>query len=372
MSYLARRYFPIVTVFLCLLVMDGCGDDSDINLDEGWKWPTTEKVIGQEGGTVEVTDPTSTLYGVKVEIPAGALAQETNIVIEDRWFASFLPAGLTSSSPIADFSPDTMFLKDIQITFPIQTIPSGDDGKILAAFYWDSAKGEWVVVPPQKVNDSKMTIKTGKFGAFRWGIVSLTEVEPETVTAWMEDMFGNWAELQAAVIDRLVEPWISVIENPQSFDSCAVQNSIISQLSIMRDVARQGVADYLATKNFMDKCFYCVESGICTDCNVDKLISGQPVLWLQKEWEGWIWGFIAQWGAGPIADLLCLPGVPELAGIYVAEGYYVQAMEELGCDWRCMLENGNLQFYFDLLVGNASSYSIFAIEFYRSVNGCTP
>jgi hypothetical protein len=39
------------------------------------------KVIGPEGGTIEVTDPTSPLYGTRVEIPEGALEQETTIKI---------------------------------------------------------------------------------------------------------------------------------------------------------------------------------------------------------------------------------------------------------------------------------------------------
>jgi len=75
MRYLEFRFFSIVAVSLCLLVADGCSDDSDLNLNEGWEWPSTQQVIGPEGGTMEVTDTTSALYGVKAEIPAGALAQ---------------------------------------------------------------------------------------------------------------------------------------------------------------------------------------------------------------------------------------------------------------------------------------------------------
>jgi hypothetical protein len=37
--------------------------------------------IGPLGGTVEVTDPTSPLYGVRIDIPAGALYEETTITI---------------------------------------------------------------------------------------------------------------------------------------------------------------------------------------------------------------------------------------------------------------------------------------------------
>jgi hypothetical protein len=66
-----------------------------------------------------------------------------------------------------------------------------------------------------------------------------------------------------------------------------------------------------------------------------------------------------------------LPLVPgELVGVYVAEARYLQAARELKCDWRCLLLNGDIEFYVDLLLGNACSFSIFAIEFYRSNEGC--
>jgi hypothetical protein len=376
MRYSVCRYFSLIAVFLCLVIMDGCGSDSDsdLNLAEGWKWQTTEQVIGPEGGTVEVTDSNSTLYGVKVEIPAGALAQETNIVIQDKWFASLLPAGVTSSYPIVEFSPETTFLKNIQITFPIQSIPSGDDGIILSAFYWNSAKGKWIVVFPQQVNDSKMTIKTDKFGLFEWGLVSLTEVEPETVTAWMEDMFEAWGDLQKAILDKLLDPWKLVIEDPQNLLYCDTQDSIMSQLSFIRDVARQRVADYLATNNVLNECQICTyhypifdENPDCVPsvCDPTELITGQPGLWAVKEYQIFIERI---WVEGCAAVLPYIPS--ELVGVYVAEARYLQAAKALHCDWRCMLLKGDIEFYVDLLLGNACSFSILAIEFYRSQEGC--
>lgn len=371
MRYLVFRFFSIVAVSLCLLVVDGCSDDSDLNLNEGWEWPTTEQVIGPEGGTIEVTDSTSQLYGVKVEIPAGALDQETNIVIQDKWVASLLPAGLTSDYPIVEFGPDTKFLKDIQITFPVKYIPSGDDGKILCAFYWDSAKGRWIVVSPKRVIGSEMIIETNKFGLWRWGIVSLSEVETETVADWMEDLFGTWSELQKAVIDQL-DPFISVIEDPQNLIYCGTQDSLLSSLSSTREVALQRTADYLASTPALSECKICDENDTCSDCVSDagKMINDlQPLEWAIKEWQMAIelWWATGLAGAGPMP-----PGLDDLVGAWLAEGMYKDAIRQVGCDWRCVLKNGSFPFYTDLLVGNACTLYIFFIEAYRSVNGCQP
>jgi len=38
-------------------------------------------IIGPSGGTVEVTNPSSPLFGVKIEIPPNSLSQETTITI---------------------------------------------------------------------------------------------------------------------------------------------------------------------------------------------------------------------------------------------------------------------------------------------------
>jgi hypothetical protein len=374
MMHLVIRFFSIAAVSLFLVVMDGCGDGGDdLNLDEGWKFPTTEKVIGPEGGTIEVTDTTSTLYGVKVKIPAGALAQETNIVIQGKWFASILPTGLTSDYPIVEFGPNNTFLKDIQIALPVKSIPSGDDGKILSAFYWDPTKEKWIVIFPEQFIDSEMIIETNNFGLWRWGIVSLAEVETETVTSWMENLFGAWGDLHKAILDELIVPWSEVIQDPQNLRYCDVQDSIMSQLSVIREGARQGLADYLTTSNVLNECPICTYDGffdftpdcVPSVCDPTELTTGQPIGWVIKEYQN-IWE--TAWAEAAASIVPLVPS--DLVGAYVAGGFYVQAAKEFKCAWRCMLQHGDYQFYFDLLLGNASSLSILAIEVYRSNEGC--
>lgn len=371
-------FFRFVVIFLsyCLVVMDGCGDGGDLDLGEGWEWPTTQREIGPEGGIIEVTDTTSTLYGIKVFIPEGALDQKTTIVIQDKWVASPLPAGLTSDYPMVELSPSTTFLKDIKIAFPVLDIPSGDDGEILGAFYWEPTKEKWIVTFPERFIDTEMIIETNKFGLWRWGSVSLDDVEPETATSWMENMFEGWADLHEAILDELIVPWSKVYQDPQELRFCEVQDSIKSELLIIHQTARQGVADYLATNDVLDQCPICSTTNfaeylsgdldcIPSVCDPTELATGQPFGWLINEFKGYIEALRIEMVFAP------LPGVPgELMGILVAESYYLNGAIYYNCAWRCLLENGNLEFYFDLLASNASYLSMLGIEIYNAQEGC--
>lgn len=352
MKYLKFRSFLITTISLSVLLVGGCGDgDGGPPLEQTTR---VEKVIGPEGGTVEVTDPSSEIYGVKVEIPAGALAEETTIIIEETRYAPSLPTGLTSGNPIVNLSPDTPFLKDIEITFPIQNIPNGDE-EILCGFYWDTDNANWIVVPPEQINDNEMIIKTNHISLWRWGTVLLNEVETETVTAWMEDMFDDWSQLQTIVEDQL-EPFTSAIQDWENWVYCDNQDAILSLLDFMAQGAEERIAEYL--ESVWDVCKICDSENVCVNCDARELIIGQPVEWLEIEIEIYM------------TELQLSEVLGEILGKMVAWVQYEEAIHSLGCDYRCILENGNFDFYTDLLVGNISMFSIFAIVLYQSNNPC--
>lgn len=313
-----------------------------------------ESVIGPEGGTVEVADRNSPIYGVKLEIPAGALAHEATIIISQTESAPSLPAGLISYNPFVNLNTDTPFLKDIEITFPIQNIPNGDE-EILSGFYWDTDNANWIVVPPEQINDNEMIIKTNHISLWRWGTVLLNEVETETVTAWMEDMFEDWSELQTAVEDQL-EPFTSAIEDWENWVFCDNQDAILSFLDFMAQGAEERIAEYL--ENVWDVCKICDTENVCVNCDASELITGQPVEWLEIEIEIYF------------TEQLLSAKLGEILGKMAAWVQYQEAIHSLGCDYRCILENGNFGFYTDLLVGNISMFSIFAIVLYQSHNPC--
>ena len=364
MKYLRYRLFAMITLSLCILpLMDGCGDgDGDPPAEQTGR---VESVIGPEGGTVEVTDPNSSIKGVKVTIPPGAVAQKTTIFIEQTWDAPKLPTGLSIDYPIINFGSSTTFLKDIEITFPVGYIPS-KEGDILGAFYWNPTKAKWIVIPARQVNDYKLTIRTSNFGLSRWGTVRLSELDDDTVKASMEDMqemFNAWNELKTAMTTKL-QPFISVIQNPTNLANCNTQDSILSFLSSMRQETLQGVTNYLSSEIVLNNCKICDRDGTCySNCDPNKLISGQPLEWLQKEVQ--IWFEEMFWSSMCPFDLL-----GPICGKMVAWAKYQEAIRSLTCDWRCIVKNGNLDFYSDLLLGNVCSFSIFGIEYYRSFHPC--
>jgi hypothetical protein len=81
--------------------------------------PEASATIGPAGGIVEVTNPSSPLYGVKVEVPAGALDKDTTITINNR--ISELPAPDTAVkvSKTISLSPENIvFNVPVTITIP--------------------------------------------------------------------------------------------------------------------------------------------------------------------------------------------------------------------------------------------------------------
>ncbi len=372
MRYLIRRFITIMTISFCVLLMDGCGDGDDgAPSEETEPINRAESVIGPEGGTVEVTDPDSAIKGVKVTIPPGALAQNTTVSISigQTWNAPGLPSGLSSDYPVFNLLSGAAFLKDVEITLPVKYLPSVE-GHILGAYYWNTAKAKWIIIPARQVNDTRQTIATKNLGLFRWGTIRLNEVDDDTVIASMEDMqsmFDAWTSLKQGIESRL-NPLMQVLTNPtplRNLTRCDTQNEILGMLASLRAEALQGVAEYLATPDVVNNCTICDLNNNCvaSACDANELISGQPIDWLREEIE--IYFDEIYYSALCPIDLL-----GPICGKMVAWAKYQEAIRTLGCDWRCIVANGNLDFYSDLLLGNVCSFSMFGIELYRTQHPC--
>ncbi len=359
------RFFAVIAICSCALLIDGCGFEKD---DDGDPSGRAAKEIGPEGGTVAVTDSDNPLYGVRVTIPAGALAQKTTISIEEGPYGATFPAGVSYDHPVVNFAPDVTFLTDVEITFPITYIPTNEED-ILGAYYDSPTKARWIIVPARSVNSDNITIRTRDFGLYSWGTIRLSEVDDSTIMASMGDMqtmFDAWNQLTEALKVK-VQQMTSALQNPANFNKCATQNAVLSLLATWRQQALQSVTTHLATAAVQDNCKMCgLITGACTPytCDPNKLISGQPIEWLRQEAD--IWFSDMFWSASCPIDLL-----GPLAGKMMAFAKYSAAVEELQCDWRCVLQNGDYDFYFNLLLGNVCTFSILGIEMYRTQHPCT-
>ena len=76
-----RLKFCAVLISAIIIFIFACGGKSE----SGWNGDAelgASAVIGSVGGTVEVTNSSSPLYGIKVEVPPDALNTDSTISIE--------------------------------------------------------------------------------------------------------------------------------------------------------------------------------------------------------------------------------------------------------------------------------------------------
>jgi hypothetical protein len=224
-----------------------------------------------------------------------------------------------------------------------------------------------VVNPARRVDGgSQLVVSTNRLELCRWGTVRLSEVDDETVKAWMDDLQGmvdDWEQLKAQLLAEL-QPLLAVVEDPSSLARCSTQDAILSTLAAWRADALAGVTTHVAT--LAGVCTICDRGGtncIAPVCDADALVSGQPLIWLQKEAQIWMRSMFIS-SACPIDALG--PIVEKL----VAWGMYQEAIRELRCDWRCVVKHGDPAFWGDLLLGNVCTFSIYGIEVWRSHAGC--
>ncbi|RKY44130.1 MAG: hypothetical protein DRP81_05995 [Candidatus Omnitrophota bacterium] len=153
-------YFGVDTVMDGNVTWDSAYYDSvEINVVAG----DVSNVIGPEGGVIEVTDPASPLYGIKVEIPAGALEQETAITIGQAIAAPSLPPELTPLSPVVTFQPEGLYFNlPVKITIPYDG-SNVDENTLILPFKWAESEQYWYTACVSDINEGSIEIATSHF-----------------------------------------------------------------------------------------------------------------------------------------------------------------------------------------------------------------
>ena len=374
MKYLRLLFLVKITVAISsVLLISGCGDDDNNILVPKTSW---QKEIGPAGGTVVVTERSSPIYGVKIEIPAGALAQKATIIISEseNVSAPTLPAGITSDYPNVKISSTEPFLNNIKITFPVWNIPISDE-EILSAFYLQTDNAAWTIVIPTQIKDKQMIITTDHLSLWRWGVISLDEVDLETITAAMAEIFyvGDVNELRT-VVENKIAPFTSTfdswIDYFNHWNRCADRQAVADILNHIIQVTEAGITEYLGTQSVIDACdpvYVCeLNHMLLTD------EQGRLMKWAEVEIRALFgeafWSMLPGFGKGVAGDVLM-----ELLGKALIEAQYRGAVKyELGCDYRCIFKNGNFNFYVNVLVCNISYLALFGMEVYEYHDPCTP
>ncbi len=107
---------------------------------------TTAQNVGSAGGLVEVSDPSSQIYGASVSIPPGALNEEKLITIVEEPSPAPMPTNLVPAGPSIRFGPEgTIFNEAVTIVVPY--IEEGIDENNLGIYTFDNQAGIFKEVP---------------------------------------------------------------------------------------------------------------------------------------------------------------------------------------------------------------------------------
>lgn len=128
--------------------------DADVNIcataggegeGEGEGEPEASAALGPEGGTLEITDPDSPLYGAKLVVPAGAVDEdvEFSIGVSDA-SVDDLPSYSEAVGPLIEIGP-TGLIPDAPLTLTLPYDPGTfDDPETQLSFLlWNDKTSEW-------------------------------------------------------------------------------------------------------------------------------------------------------------------------------------------------------------------------------------
>lgn len=166
-------------IFLALILMGilpllltcggggGGGGSTDGGGGGGGDGDTSEAsaTIGPSGGTVEVTNPSSPLYGVKVEIPAGALSNDTTISISVQKDEPSLPTYLKKVGTMVSLTPEgTFFNIPVTISIPYDS-KSVTDINMLGVYTYNKETSSWNMLTLKDMGTGVIKVLTQHFSS---------------------------------------------------------------------------------------------------------------------------------------------------------------------------------------------------------------
>jgi len=120
--------------------------------------------VNENGGTVEVNDPQSELNGVKVEVPEGAVAGDTDVEIMDYGMATNPPSGSIALSNQMKVQSTGTFQKPVYLEIPYnegKIRPREGDESVVGVFAYNESDGSWngqIVLDPENAGDSSIKV----------------------------------------------------------------------------------------------------------------------------------------------------------------------------------------------------------------------
>ena len=142
-----------------------------LNRPNGGETAVSQAVGAAAGGSVVV--PEGPLGGAGIEIPPGAMAEDTVITVQSVPDIDVPDPGQNApAGPTVDFGPDGLeFGEDAEVTLPYDpaSIPEGEEPEDVLMVVQEEADGSQQVLPPSGVDpdEETVTVAVGGFSRFR-------------------------------------------------------------------------------------------------------------------------------------------------------------------------------------------------------------
>lgn len=255
-------FFPFVSLIF-LLIFSGCGSGGTGEAPQAGNLQASS-TIGANGGTVVVTNPNSPVYGTKIDIPPGALNEDTliSISLPSASPGVPLPGSLLSAGLNISFQPDNLqFNRPIVITIPYND--ANDDGLIdgtnasengVYALTLDEDSGQWLYALKISQDNADKTINliTDHFSIYTPAADAEMIIETSKAAIFTIDGL-SFSKIFPGYSDKAYE----------EFRPSYLKRSLINQFNL-------GLADRDIYSYGCD-----INSG---DCNTDSSWSGDPDL----------------------------------------------------------------------------------------------
>ncbi len=151
----------IVGLVFALLPRDSRTPGLTGSLELGAENHIADATIGAEGGTIQIEDEASALYGMTITVPQGAYGEQLDFAISEAEIVSHtFGADVTPITPLITIDNGEVFANQpLEIKVPIKLA----DGEFAMGFYYNVETGRLEGIPFAEQSDESITLVTSHF-----------------------------------------------------------------------------------------------------------------------------------------------------------------------------------------------------------------
>ena len=322
-----KTFIILVVLFLLAYGGDGCPPGPPVIECDG------EHQYGPAGGTIEITDPSSQLYGLRVVIPAGALDQCRTFNVTD-WYVAWFPTGCIfypryDTQFTLGTAGEKPFGLELEFYFPMTGVVI-ESGESPCAFGYDIRTEKWNVIMPDSYDGTTMMVRTTYHEYWGWGKIDLDAVSSENLIGAMKETYGEEAwnsaiggiieavdVLYTLYVDKTCQTWTRMrdVDLPNLIQT---QRNILS--SYQSQIGQCGACDLFSEEFGLDLSKYILANIVILATDLWDLFTGDMVG--------------------------CLPFLSDVDFLMSVERFIaISFIESLECDYPCVTEKLGLGVY---------------------------